>query len=417
MTWPSGKVLLPVAILCLGGLGVAAQLSLRATPEARAPEVLSPLVRVVTVRSEPYEFVVRTQGTVVPRTESELVPQLSGEIVWVAPSLVSGGFFEAGDPLLRIDPADSRSALEGARAAVARASSEEARARKERERQARLAEQGVTSQARIDDADNQHRITEAVLREARVRLADAKRDLARTEIHAPYAGRVRSETVDVGQFVNRGTPVARLYAVDWAEVRLPIPDRELRFLDLPLSYRPSPEGSADATSSQPSVRLEAEFAGERHHWQGRIVRTEGEIDARSRMITLVARIEDPYGADGTRPPLAVGLFVSAEIRGRRVPRAFLLPRAALRGDDRLLVLAQDERLEMRTVEVVRQERDRIVVGEGLQEGERVCVTPLPGAIDGMRVRVAEPGRDELGPTSADVEGGSNAPAPARRAAR
>ena len=368
---------------------------MKAIPESRAPEVLAPLVRVVEAVPEVYSFTVRAQGTVVPRTESDLIPQVAGEVVWVSPSLVSGGFFEADEPLLRLDPADFRSALEGSRAALARAQSEEARARKELARQQRLKEQGVTSEARIDDASNQHRVAEAALREARVRRDDAQRDLARTEIRASYAGRVRSESVDVGQFVSRGAPVARLYAVDWAEVRLPVPDRELRYLDVPLSYRRRGE-DVEVPSAQrgPRVLLRAEFAGEQHEWLGRVVRTEGEIDPRSRMVTLVARVEDPYAAGADRrPPLAVGLFVQAEIAGVEVPEAFVLPRSALHGDERVLVLGDEDRLELRRVEVLRMERERVVIGGGLTAGERVCLTSLPGAIDGMRVRTARAGAE------------------------
>lgn len=385
------KILLPFGILVLGALGVALQLSLRSTPEETTPEVLAPLVHVTSAAPVPYTFTVKAQGTVVPRTESELVPQVSGEVVWISPALVSGGFFEADEVLIKLDPADVRSSVEGARASLARAVSEEARARKELERQRKLVDQGVASEARIDDAENAHRVSEAALREARVRLSDTQRDEDRATIRAPYAGRVRTESVDLGQFVSRGAPVATIYAVDFAEVRLPVPDRELRFVDVPLSYRPArgEPSAAEAAAEGPAVELRAEFAGREHVWQGRVVRTEGEIDARSRMVTLVARVEDPYGSGpAERPPLAVGLFVRARIEGRQVPDAFVLPRAALHGDDRILVLTQDDRLEMRSVELLRLERETVVIGEGLRSGERVCVTPLPGAIDGMQVRIA-----------------------------
>ncbi len=397
MNTATKKKLLPVGILGLGALGVVLQLATRDDPEPQVPEVLAPLVHVVTAKPEPFGFVVRAQGTVVPRTESDLIPQVAGEVVWVSPSLVSGGFFEQGEVLVRLDPADFRAAVESARAARARARSEEARAHKERDRQRRLQEQGVTSEARIDDAENAYRVAEATLREARVRLENAERDLARTEIHASYAGRVRSEAVDVGQFVSRGTPIAKLYAVDWAEVRLPVPDRELRYLDLPLTYRPRPNGEPGGAPGEegPAVKLSAEFAGRAHEWRGRIVRTEGEIDPKSRMVTLVARVEDPYaaGARAERPPLAVGLFVRAEIAGREVPDAFVLPRGALHEDRAVLVLDGEGTLQVRPVDVLRLERDQVVIGAGLEAGETVCVTPLPGAIDGMKVRVA---RDPAG---------------------
>ena len=392
-------VLLPFALLAAGALGVTLLFGLRPAPESVQPEEIAPLIRVQTMTREPVRFVVRTQGAVAPRSESALVPQVAGEVVWVSPSLASGGFFERGEPLLRIDRADAAASVTRAEAALARARSEASRAQKERARQEQLAARGVTSEARMDDAKNGESIARAALAEAEVALEKAQRDLSRTELRAPYAGRVRNKNVDVGQFVKRGDAVARIYAVDFAEVRLPVPDRELGFLNVSLNYRPrrgDGDGATTTTSAQqkparadagPPVRLSANFAGAEHHWQGRIVRTEGEIDPKSRMVTLVAQVENPYAEHAGRPPLAVGLFVNAEIEGAEVADAFLLPRVALREGGRVLVL-EGERLQFREVRVLRVEREHVVVGAGLREGERVCVTPLAQATPGMRVRVA-----------------------------
>lgn len=390
------KLWLPLAILLVGGLGFALLWATRPEVAARPAEISVPLVRVVTATPSDVRFVVHAQGTVVPRTESDLVPQVSGEVVWVSSSLASGGFFEAGDPLVRIDRADYEAGFESARAAVARATSQRAHARKERERQRRLAESSVASQSRIDDAENAFRVAAAELREARAARERAERDLARTELTAPFAGRVREESVDAGQFVNRGAPIAKLYAVDFAEVRLPIPDRELAYLDLPLTYRGGRVETDDGVPIGPEVLLRAEFAGRNHTWRGHIVRTEGEIDPKSRMVNAVARVEDPYGADAAsgRPPLAVGLFVEAEISGNRVQGVFALPRTALRDDGRVLVVGDDDRLRFREIEVLRAERERIVIGAGLAPGERVCVSPLGAVVDGMQVRVSQESADD-----------------------
>jgi RND family efflux transporter MFP subunit len=360
------------------------------------------LVSVIEAQPRDIQFSVFAQGTVVPRTESDLIPQVAGEVIWVSPKLVSGGFFEEGDPLIRIDPSDHRVELEAARAVVARTKSEFARAKTEIDRQRRLADQGVASQARIDDAENAFRVTEAELREETARLARAERDLERTEIRAPYQGRVRSETVDVGQFVSRGDSIGKLYAIDYAEVRLPLPDRELRYLDIPLdlsSDLASSDGDQIEASIGPSVRLRAEFAGEPRTWIGQIVRTEGEIDAKSRMVHLVARVEDPYGQNGTRrsAPLAVGLFVEAEIQGRWAKGVFVLPRMALRtdsGEDLVYVVDAGDRLRFKAVEVLRAERNDVVIGSGLERGDRVCVSPMAAAVNGMAVRTIRAAEDE-----------------------
>jgi len=379
------KLIVTLGILGLGVLLSAVMVWLRPRAELVAPAAVAPLVRIQSVARAPIEFVVRGHGTVVPRTETELVAQVDGVVVWVAPEFVAGGFFAKGDPLLRIEPVDYEAALESARAGLARAKSELARARKERVRQQRLADRSIAAESRIDDADNAFAVAEAGLREAQARLTRARLDLERTEIRAPYDGRVRMESVDIGRFVTRGAGVGTVYAVDYAEVRLPVPDRELSFLDLPLGFHAGHEGEG------PAVRLTAEFAGRAHTWEGRIVRTEGEIDPRSRTVNVVARVEDPYGrnSQGGGVPLAVGLFVEAEIRGREIAAAIVLPRAALREGDRVLVLDDESRLRFRSVDVLRVQRDEVVIGEGLRDGERVCVSPLPAPVDGMSVRVLD----------------------------
>ena len=221
---------------------------------------------------------------------------------------------------------------------------------------------------------------------AQAALDRAKYDLERTIVRAPYAGRVWEKRVDLGQFVTRGSQIARIYSVDLAEVQLPIPDEELAFVDLPLAYR----GRA-GNSNKPRVKLTATFAGKKHEWRGRIVRTEGEIDPQSRMVRAVAQIKDPYGytAHPGRPPLAVGMFVEAEIQGRLARGVVSLPRAALRTGDRVLVVDEESRLRFREVEILRAESDRVIVRSGLEEGERVCVSIVETAVEGMQVRTVE----------------------------
>lgn len=383
----------PLLILGAASLVIVALFLARRVPEERPQQELAPLVRVTTAAAAPLQFTVSANGAVSPRTESDLIPQVSGEIVEMSPALVAGGFFEAGDLLARIDAADYRVDRETARAQVARAKSEHVRTKKELDRQRRLAGQSVASESRIDDATNDYQIAEASLREAEARLERAERDLERTTIRAPYRGRVRSEMVDLGQFVNRGTAIARVYAVDYAEIRLPLPDRELAFLDIvPLNRRiDTSRGQEDAADAPPRgarVELRADFAGGSHRWEGRLVRSEAELDPRSRMVHLVARVADPFGLETERSaPLAIGLFVEATIEGRKLDRAFVLPRDSLRPGNQIYIVDADDRIRFREIELIRTERDRIVVGSGIASGDRVCTSPLDAAIDGMPVRV------------------------------
>jgi RND family efflux transporter MFP subunit len=242
-----------------------------------------------------------------------------------------------------------------------------------------LAERQVVSDAVLDDSQRRARVATANLREARVALEQAERDLARTEIAAPFTGRVREERVDVGQFLNRGQSFASIYATDFVEVRLPIADAQLAHLELPI-WQP---GSIPE-EELPEVVLSTRFAGEERSWRGRVVRTEGEIDAKSRLVHVVARVSNDAG-EGTLP-LPVGLFVQARIEGRTVQDVIVIPRRALQNPGQVFVIDDEDHLRFRTVELLRIESDEALVRSGLTDGERVCISPIQAPVDGMRVR-------------------------------
>ena len=368
----------PIAIIVVG-FGLAAAL-LRTGPSItpQAPVAKSPLVRAVTVQPADFEFEATARGTVMPRSETELIAEVSGRVIELSQSLVTGGFFKEDDVLLRIDPLDYEIALEQASAQVQRATSELATASKNYERQRNLSKRQSTSESLEDDARNRLQMAEAAQREARARLASAERDLERTVVKAPYDGRVRTEQVDLGQFLNRGSRLARLYAIDAAEVRLPIKDDELAFLNISLR-----DGSA--WEKRPSVSLSAEFAGAVHRWTGEIVRTEGELDPKTRMIQLVASVADPYRAGTT--PLPVGLFVDAVITGGVQPNIVRLPRGAMVSASEVYIVDSSERLVRRTVNVLRSQGDFVYINDGLLRGDRVCLSRLATAMPGMKVRV------------------------------
>lgn len=379
---------LPVVVIVLGVLGALAMYQVRPVAETVVPDVHVPVVRVQEIHLQDVRLTVKSQGTVSPRTESTLVSEVSGRVIEVSPSFVSGGFFETGDLLLRIEPDDYQQAVVQARAVVART-------------ELRLAQENAAQEVAIHEwrelregvpnplarHDPQVADAQAALQAATAALDQARRDVGRTEIRAPYAGRVRSKDADVGQFVMPGVALGTVYAIDWAEIRLPLPDADLAFLDLPLMYR----GEADDMLG-PRVVLRAEFAGDTHQWEGRVVRTEGEIDLRSRMVHVVARVPDPYGRGGRpgRPPLAAGLFVDAEILGIEVRSVAIVPRAALRGEDRVLLVDGDDRLRFRTVHVLRRTDRDMVIDAGLEDSDRLCLTPLVAVTDGMQVRTQEP---------------------------
>ncbi|MBI4566161.1 MAG: efflux RND transporter periplasmic adaptor subunit [Planctomycetes bacterium] len=376
------RVSLPIAALAAGIGGLWMMIAGRPPVEKRAVESLPPLVRAVVVKKEDLRMSVRAHGTVRPRHETVLVPQIGGRVVWAAPAFEPGGFFDAGEELLRIDPADYELAVTQARAQVAQA---EARLARE-EAEAELARREWEAYGKGDPDPLALRVPQlqearATLEAARANEAQARLNLERTSIRAPFAGRVRAKRVDLGQVVSPGTPLGEIYGTETAEVQLSIPLEDLAYLDLTL-------GAESRTASEaPEVVLRARLGGTTREWMGRIIRTGPEIDPRTRMIHAVARVQDPY--EMRNAPLVAGLFVEAEIRGRVARGVVVLRRDAIREGSRVLVVDEDERLRVREVEVLRTEGERALVRAGLEDGERVCVSPLEIAADGMRVRIQE----------------------------
>lgn len=381
------KILLPVAALLLGAIG--AVVIVKARPEAprQTPPEIVPVVEVVTASRGDHTYTVSAQGTVTARTSSALVSEVAGRVLRVSDDFVEGGFFEAGNTLLWLDDRDHRAALANAEAQVAQAQlaveRELEEARLAREEWQRFGREGEPSALVLREP--QLAQAKAALAAAEAQREKARRDLERTRLSAPYRGRVREKLVDVGDYLQPGARAALLYAVDYAEIRVPLYDEDLAFLDLPLGLR-----GEDADSRGPRATVRGRFAGTTHEWQGTVQRTEGEIDPRSRMVHVVVRVPDPYGQAAAERgvPLAVGMFVDVSIEGRSVDAATILPRSALLPDGRIGVV-RDGKLQLREVEVLRATRDRVVLGAGVQEGGQVLLTRLSVLVDGMSVRIAE----------------------------
>ena len=345
--------------------------------QARAPAV--PVVRTMEAAAGPVRMIVGAHGTVLPKTESNLVAEVSGRVVRVSSALVSGGFFAEGELLVEIERVDYEAVLEQSRARLASARSELAIAEREYRRQRELSETQSVSESRLDESLNRLEAARASARAATARLARAERDLERTRLTAPYDGRVRSERVDTGQFVTRGEALAKLYSTDLAEVRLPIADQDLAWLPVSL---------ARGGTSQPDTveaLLRGEFAGQWHEWPAKVLRTEGELDPVTRVVNLIAQVENPYEAEGDTPPLTVGLFVEAEIYGNEVEGVQVLPRSALQAGNRVYVIGPENRLSFRNVEVLRITGETVYVQGDIRPGESICVSALDNALEGQTV--------------------------------
>ena len=380
------KRLLPLLVF-ITGLGVAYVLLVaKPQPQAGVPEPLpTPTVSVVRAMPASVRISVSTQGTVQPRREINMVSQVTGLVERVAPHFADGGFFDAGSELVKVEDADYRFAETRARARVADATQRVAQEKGHGRQAAReWRDLGNAEANQLFLRKPQLAGVEAALRAAQADLAEAQLNLRRTSIRAPFNGRVSEKFVDVGQYIAAGTPVARVYGTDVVEVRLPLTDRQVALLELPLNYQ-------DRSTAGPGgrVRLHARFADREWQWQGRVVRTDASIDVDSRVVYAVAEIQEPFAQDPTseRPPLGIGLFVEAEIEGRALSGVSVLPRSSLRNDGSVLLVDAGQRLRRREVRLL-QSNGRQVWLQGLVPGERVVTSQLALPVEGMRVAVS-----------------------------
>lgn len=364
-----------VLLLSLGVFVVLRALRSGPEPEVRPGEAV--VVQVVVAQEEAVRVVLHSQGEVRARKETVLVSEVAGRVLEVGKSFEAGGVFAEGEVLLRLDAVDRRAALAEALAVQARAEL------------ALAHEVAAAAQARRDwEALGAGEASALVLREpqlaearaslgaAKAAVARARRDVERTVVRAPYAGRVRERRVGLGQYVTGpGVVLGELYGTDDLEVRLPLTEREVAWMAF---------ADAGGEGGTP-VRLwgldDAEDAG----WEGEVLRAEGVVDRGSRLVYVVVRVL------GGGEDLRVGAFVRATLVGRELPGVFVLPRSALRGRDGVWVVDAGGRLRHRPVEVWRVERERVLVAGGLEAGERVCVSPLEFFVEGLSVVVDEGG--------------------------
>lgn len=380
------KRLIALALLPAAVLVTVALIIFGPRPEEQPSEPLVPPVEFIVAEPTTHQIVVRTQGIVSPAMQIVLLPDVSGRVVEVSPRFEAGGFFEEGDVLLRIEDVAYEAALAEARAQLAAAElalAQEEAAAAQAEMEWR--ELGRPRPSALALREPQRVRAQAEIAAAQAAVAVARRNLDRTAIRAPFAGRVRDIAVDLGQVVTaNSTQLGTLYGIDRAEIRLPLTLREAGLLALPESYR----GEGEMVSG-PGVILEARYGRERPTWRGTIERVEGVIDSRTRLVHAVAVVVDPYRrrtGDAGRPPLKVGLFVEAAIAGRELAQVFVLPRASMVSEDELMVIDPDDRLHRRRVTVAHSDAENVVVSEGVAAGERINRTPVEFFVEGMPVR-------------------------------
>lgn len=371
--WIWVTVILAIAVAATVGLSMA-----RKAPEKKTEPRLPPLVSLQPFNFTDIVYQVSSQGPIQAKTETTLVSEVNGKITAIAEAFVAGGFFQAGDVLVRIEPADYQTAVKAAEAALAtaKAALEEERAR------AKVAERdwlNFTSGKAPALGLRKPQLASALAKvnSAEADLERARRDLSRTEIRAPYSGMVKSRAANLGQFVSRGSQLGVLLDTAVAEVRLPLTLADLADL-----------GVADQSRLALAVTLSDDSGNQ---WAATLVRTEGVLDSQSRVIHAVAELTDPYRREQAGTPLRFGQFVQAKIAGRTAQAVMQLPRHLLKPGELVLVADKDLKLQLRQVRLDRADQAYAYIAGGSQAGDQLVISPLANPIPGMQVRTETAG--------------------------
>jgi RND family efflux transporter MFP subunit len=357
-----------IALVTFGILGMRALTVSKPPLKKHTRPAPVPMVRTLKVQTGPQAIRIQGEGTVRPLREINLVPQVDGKVLHMSSALVNGGEFKKGDVLLRVDPVDYELAV-----TLAQANIKDGENLLELAKEEAAAAQEEWRLLHTDSSKGDRKPPPLVAKEPQLAAAQAKLEAARADLNKALLNLERT-----GQYVSPGQALATLYSTEAAEIVLPLEDESAFWFHVPGFTPGNGPGS-------PAV-VRARIAGREQTWSGKVVRTEGELDERTRMINVVVRVNDPYAK---KPPLAVGLFVTVEIKGRTLPKAAIIPRAALHQETVVWIVDKDSRLRFRKVDVARVQGDRAVVRAGLENGEKVIITPLKAATDGMAVRIVE----------------------------
>ncbi len=383
------KIILPLLVIAIAiGLG---KFIIATGPEAdkQPQEIPATVVDAQTLKLQDYQVVLKASGIVRAHTQTNLVAEVSGKVLEISPNFQEGGYFNQGDTLLKLDAANYTNAITIAEGDLA----QKQLTLQEQQAQAKLAQQdwnlldSSRNRPQSDLAARRPHIAaaQAAINAAEAKLQQEKLNLARTRITAPYSGRVQEKRVDVGQYVSPGTVLGIIYATDALEVHLPLSLAQHALLNMPEAFR----NKAVDAAQMPTVSFHPTTGNAQDEWPGQVVRSSASLDEKSRQITVIARIDNPYDArEGISTPLRIGQYVSAAIQGKLFNNVYVLPPSAVRQGKEILLL-QDGKVLVQAIDVVWSTETDVVIRSATDlNGKRIITTPLPQATTGQVVQVA-----------------------------
>ncbi len=382
------KIITPIIVIAVGVAIMFVLSQKRTEPKKEVRVDPGILVQTMEAKKQDRQIIVKGTGTVKASQSISVIPQVSGRITYISPQLVVGGLFNKDDTLFKVEDIDYVLGLEKAKAARAKAEYDlatiEGRARVARSEWTRLNKDTNTEPNPLVLYGPQTANAKASLASAQASVDQAQLALDRTEVKAPFNSRVKSENIDIGQYVKSGNSIAMLAGTDAVEIAVPLTLENLHWLDIPL------HGNA---LNGPDAVVSVINSGSSHEWKGRVLRSTGEVNPKSRMMEVIIEVRDPYGLSNTRdtgrPALAIGTFVDAQIKGKKLKGVFTIPRTTYRDDSTVWLKDKDNKLRIQKVVPVRIEKNEAIISSGLSDGDQIISTNISGAANGMKLRTIQ----------------------------
>jgi RND family efflux transporter MFP subunit len=382
------KIIVPIIVIAIGAAVMFVLLQKKNEPKKEARKDPGILVQTIKAVKQDKQLVIKGTGTVKASQEVSVVPQVSGRVTYISPQLVVGGLFKKDETLFKVERIDYVLALEQAKAARAKAEYDlatiEGRARVARSEWQRLNQDTNTEPNPLVLYGPQTANAKAALASAQAAVDQAQLALDRTEVKAPFNSRVKSENIDIGQYIKSGNSIAVLAGTNTVEIAVPLTLENLHWLNIPLHGK---------TLNGPDAVVSVINSGSSYDWKGRVLRSIGEVSPKSRMMEVIVEVRDPYDLsnqnNADRPALAIGTFVNAQIKGRTLKDVFVIPRTTYRDDSTVWLINKENKLRIQEVVPVRIEKNEVIISAGLSDGDQIIVTNIAGAANGMQLRTAE----------------------------
>jgi len=385
------QFVIAISIIALGALGTFILIKYQKSPEKEEQEHLAPLVMVERFRPKDIQMVISAYGTVSPKVEVDVVPEVSGKVVSINPELQTGGLIPAGEQILQIDERDYKFAVQQAQALVADAQVRYDIEVAEADVARRVWDElhpGTEPNSPLVLRESQVRQAKAALESAQAQLETAKLRLERTSLFLPFDALIISEKVDLGQYLMAGQPIAVAYGIDAVEIKVPLEDEELAWFDV---FEDSTSlNDKSALSSKTPAIVKADFAGSEHTWKGYVTRTTGQVDKMSRMISVVVEVPNPFERSNGRPPLLPGIFAEVQIQGKMLKSALAVPRDAIHESNKVWMV-KDDRLYVKPLDIVRSDKDFAYARADINQNATIVISSLDSVMEGMEVRT-QPGQ-------------------------